>query len=157
MYSQIVSGCSLTAGRNEFKRMTEDLKQGRFEVIVAVREDRIGRQLSETSALLDLGEQHGVKIHATNGITDPATGEGTLTYSIVSAVAQQESRMTSTRIKAHIAHTKHKSWVWSTPPYGFKTAPRNAEGNTLLEAHPEEAPYRTQNGRTPPRRTQNHE
>lgn len=140
VYSQIISGYSLTADRSEFRRMTEDLKQGRFEVIVAVREDRIGRRLSETSALLDLCEQHGVKIHTENGVIDPATGEGTFIYAIMSALAQQEARMTSTRIKAHIAHTKHKSWVWSIPPFGFKTAPRNADGNILLVAHPEEAP-----------------
>ncbi|MDT0189104.1 recombinase family protein [Rothia terrae] len=139
VYEQVVSGYSLTARRTEFERMLKDIERKRFDVLVAVREDRLGRRISETSKLLDLCEKTGVRIHTTAGIIDPKNRVGTLQYSIMAAIAQNESEMISKRVKANREHIKTKTWTGGTAPFGLIPSPRDSEGIVRLVAHPLES------------------
>lgn len=138
-YKQVVSGYALDAPRREFQRLLDDVEAGKVDVILCFRIDRLGRRVSETGRLMDLCQQHNVKIHHSAGLTDPSNATDALYFSIISAMAQNESASISERVRADRAQRRYTSWLGGNVPYGMQPAPRNEDGNVILIPHPTES------------------
>ncbi|MGO1522578.1 MAG: recombinase family protein, partial [Nesterenkonia sp.] len=82
-YRQVVSGWDPKADRSEMRRLISDVQAGHVSVIVVVREDRLGRRLSETARLLEICREAGCLIHTSTGVLDPSNASQALLYNIV--------------------------------------------------------------------------
>lgn len=139
-YKQVVSGWDPTADRSEMRRLIADVQAGRVTVIVVVREDRLGRRLSETARLLEICRESGCLIHTSTGVLDPSNASQALLYNIVSAIAENESASISARVRATLDRLRGVSLTHGTAPYGMQVSERDKNKHLRLIPHPKEGP-----------------
>src|SRR5699024_5047676 len=131
-YQQVVSGWDTTADRKEMRRLIGDIEAGHVTVVVVVREDRLGRRLSETAKLLDVCRAHGCQIHTSTNLIDPADPGQALLYNIVSAITENASATSSARRRASPYCLKGMSRTHDTPPFGMQKSERDAKKHLRL-------------------------
>lgn len=139
-YQQIVSGWDTSADRKEMRRLIGDIEAGHVTVVVVVREDRLGRRLSETAKLLDVCRAHGCQIHTSTNLIDPADPGQALLYNIVSAIAENESASISARVRATLDRLRGVSLTHGTAPFGMQKSERDENKHLRLIPSPTEAP-----------------
>lgn len=113
-------------------------------VVVVASLDRLGRNVAERVRAYEELQRLGAPIHSVReGGLVPE-----LTYNILAAVAQEESRKMGERIRASNRYIKERGWhTVGRPPWGYRWRPatttERGEGAPLkvLETHPVEAPY----------------
>lgn len=139
-YRQVVSGWDPKADRSEMRRLISDVQAGHVSVIVVVREDRLGRRLSETARLLEICREAGCLIHTSTGVLDPSNASQALLYNIVSAIAENESASISARVRATLDRLRGISLTHGTPPFGMAVSERDENKHLHLIPCPIEAP-----------------
>ncbi len=85
--------------RPEFDRMLADVTTGRIGAIVAVDQDRLARRMQELLNVLRVCEDSRTPIVLHSGEIDTTTADGILKAHILGAVAENESRKKSERLK----------------------------------------------------------
>jgi DNA invertase Pin-like site-specific DNA recombinase len=85
--------------RPGFERLKGDLESGAITAVIAVDQDRIARRLGELVAFLELLEKVDAPVVTTAGDLDSSTADGKLKLHILGAVAENESRKKSERIR----------------------------------------------------------
>lgn len=118
--------------------------QGALTTVVVAARDRLGRNVAERVRAYEELKRLGAPIHSVRegGIVSE------FTYNILAAVAQEESRKLSERVRASNRHVVEKGWhpvgriAWG---YQWRpaTAEERAEGapSKVMEPNPVEAPY----------------
>ena len=86
--------------RPEFMRMIEDAKKGRFDMIITREVSRFARNTVDTLQYTRLLRDHGVEVFFINDNIKTFDGDGELRLTIMSTLAQDESRKTSVRVKS---------------------------------------------------------
>lgn len=112
--------------RDEGRRLLEDAKAGRFELLLIYRLDRLGRSARIIlNAVYDL-EQHGVKIRSMTEPFDTGDPNGRFLLTILAGVADLERETILERmwLGANRAARKGK-WLGGIVPYGYRI---NADG-----------------------------
>jgi DNA invertase Pin-like site-specific DNA recombinase len=113
-------------------------------VVVVASLDRLGRNVAERVRAYEELKQLGAPIHSVR--------EGGLvsefTYNILAAVAQEESRKLSERVRASNRYLIERGWhPVGRAPWGYRWRPatpderREGAPVSVLELHPTEAPY----------------
>ena len=93
------AGISAKTGnhRPEYDRMLEDGKQGKINMIIALKLDRITRSTRDWETLMDYLEKYNVNIAFVNDDINTTTANGKMVSRIMMSVSQNEIERTSER------------------------------------------------------------
>lgn len=99
-----------------------DMKAQKFDVILAVAEDRLARNSMEKTGFQVDCARAGVTWHTiAGGRVDPADAGGALLATITGAVAQYESAIKVERLKARFEEeTQNGRPLWGVRPFGYQ-------------------------------------
>lgn len=111
--------------RPALKRLLTDIDAGKVDIVVVYKIDRLTRNLTDFSKMVDLFDQRGVSFSAVTQQINSATSMGRLMLNILLSFAQFEREVTGERIRDKIAASKAKGmWVGGTPPIGYDVVNR---------------------------------
>src|ERR1700760_4254724 len=120
--------------RPALQKLLEDVRQGRIDVIVVYKVDRLTRSLPHFAKLVELFDQHDVSFVSVTQAFNTTTSMGRLTLNVLLSFAQFEREVTGERIRDKIAASKKKGiWVGGPVPLGYRSKDKK------LEVVPEEA------------------
>lgn len=107
--------------RKEFQRLMEDVKQNRIDVIVFIKLDRWFRSVADYYKAQEILDKYSIQWETTQEQYNTTTTNGRLMLNIKLAVAQNESDMTSDRIKFVFSQKMARGEVCSgSVPLGYK-------------------------------------
>ena len=111
--------------RPTLKRLLGDVEDGRIDVIVVYKIDRLSRSLSDFAKIVDIFDQHSVTFVSVTQQFNTTTSMGRLTLNILLSFAQFEREVTGERIRDKFAASKAKGmWMGGTPPLGYDVVDR---------------------------------
>lgn len=114
-----------TTDRPALKRLLEDVKAGKVDVIVVYKVDRLTRSLADFAKLVELFDKRGVSFVSVTQQFNTTTSMGRLTLNVLLSFAQFEREVTSERIRDKIAASKRKGlWVGGMVPLGYQVKNR---------------------------------
>lgn len=114
--------------RPAYKRMLADASAGRFDVIIAWREDRLYRGIRPMLDVIDCIEENDIDIELVKENFDRNMAP------IKASIARMELQAKEERTKMGMFGRLEQGKVWANLPYGYKKVGDNAE------IDPEEAP-----------------
>ncbi|MEQ1916783.1 MAG: recombinase family protein [Gallionella sp.] len=118
--------------RPALKRLLEDVENGKIDVVVVYKIDRLSRSLSDFAKMVDLFDQHGVTFVSVTQQFNTTTSMGRLTLNILLSFAQFEREVTGERIRDKVAASKAKGmWMGGVPPLGYDVIERKLVINQL--------------------------
>lgn len=108
--------------RPEVKRLIEDIKQKRVDVVVLYKFDRLTRDSKDTEDIIELIQQCGIQVFTlSGGVVDVSTATGRFSVRISGAVAQLEREQTIERIKVALEQKVKQGYTLAcaTTCYGY--------------------------------------
>ena len=116
--------------RPALQRLLADVRDGRVDIIVVYKVDRLTRSLADFAKLVELFDQHGVSFVSVTQQFNTTTSMGRLTLNVLLSFAQFEREVTSERIRDKISASKRKGlWVGGMTPLGYDTKDRKITVN----------------------------
>ena len=110
--------------RPEFKQMMKDAKSHKFDAIICYRLDRISRNVSDFSSLIDELKLLNIDFISIREQFDTTSPMGTAMMFISSVFAQLERETIAERIRDNMYElAKTGRWLGGTPPFGFVSEP----------------------------------
>ena len=117
------SGGSLE--RPALRRLLADIEQGKVDVIVVYKIDRLSRSLMDFARLVETMEAHGVTFVSVTQSFNTTTSMGRLTLNILLSFAQFEREVIGERIRDKVAASKARGmWMGGKVPLGYDVANR---------------------------------
>src|SRR5277367_1391981 len=114
-----------TMERPALKRLLADIEEGRVDVIVVYKVDRLTRSLADFAKMVEVFDAHGVSFVAVTQQFNTTTSMGRLTLNVLLSFAQFEREVTGERIRDKIAASKKKGlWVGGVVPLGYEVKDR---------------------------------
>ena len=116
------AGISAKTGnfRPEYDRMLEDGKEGKINMIIALKLDRITRSSKDWESLMDYLEKFSVNIAFVNDDINTTTANGKMVSRIMMSVSQNEIERTSERTKIGLAGAIKQGHIPHQAPLGYK-------------------------------------
>ena len=112
--------------RPEFLRMMEDARKGKFDLIITREVSRFARNTVDALSYTRELKAMGVNVFFINNGINTATNDGELRLTIMSSMAQDESRKISERVKAGQKNQPGKTrFVWQRKHFGIPQGERN--------------------------------
>ena len=109
-----------TLERPALHRLLTDIEEGRVEVIVVYKVDRLTRSLADFAKMVEVFDAHGVSFVAVTQQFNTTTSMGRLTLNVLLSFAQFEREVTGERIRDKIAASKKKGmWMGGLVPVGY--------------------------------------
>ena len=99
-----VSGGKPPLKRPALKRLIDDVKEGKIDIIIFTKLDRWLRSVQEYFKVQEILEKHRVEWKAIHEDYDTTTANGRMAITIFLAIAQNEREKTSERVKAVFDH-----------------------------------------------------
>ena len=116
--------------RPALRRLLDDVRAGKIDVIVVYKVDRLTRSLADFAKLVELFDKHSVSFVSVTQQFNTTTSMGRLTLNVLLSFAQFEREVTSERIRDKIAASKRKGlWVGGMAPLGYDTKDRKISVN----------------------------
>jgi DNA invertase Pin-like site-specific DNA recombinase len=116
-----------TLERAGLKRLLDDVANGRIDIIVVYKVDRLTRSLLDFAKLVEAFDGAGVSFVSVTQAFNTTTSMGRLTLNMLLSFAQFEREVTAERIRDKIAASKAKGmWMGGIPPLGYRP-----DGRTL--------------------------
>jgi site-specific DNA recombinase len=132
-----VSGGTLE--RPGLTRLLSDIDQGKVDLVVVYKIDRLTRSLSDFSRLVDQFEARSCAFVSVTQGFDTASSMGRLTLNVLLSFAQFEREVTAERIRDKLAASKrHGLWMGGLAPLGYDRHPDPAQQTLVInpsEAH----------------------
>src|SRR5215470_15668866 len=123
-----------TMNRPALQRLLGDIAQGRVDIVVVYKVDRLTRSLMDFAKIVELFDRHGASFVAVTQQFNTTTSMGRLTLNILLSFAQFEREVTGERIRDKIAASKRRGmWMGGVTPLGY------AVQNRKLVILPQEA------------------
>jgi DNA invertase Pin-like site-specific DNA recombinase len=117
------SGGSLV--RRALKRLIEDVRARKIDVVVVYKVDRLTRSLADFARLVELFDEHEVSFISVTQTFNTTTSIGRLTLNVLLSFAQFEREITGERIRDKVAASKRKGiWMGGTVPLGYRVENR---------------------------------
>ena len=111
--------------RPALKRLLDDIRAHRIDVIVVYKVDRLTRPLADFAKLVELFDAHQVSFVSVTQAFNTTTSMGRLTLSVLLSFAQFEREVTGERIRDKIAASKRKGiWMGGVVPLGYQVENR---------------------------------
>jgi DNA invertase Pin-like site-specific DNA recombinase len=109
-----------TMERPALHRLLNDIEEGRVDVIVVYKVDRLTRSLADFAKMVEVFDGHGVSFVAVTQQFNTTTSMGRLTLNVLLSFAQFEREVTGERIRDKIAASKKKGmWMGGFVPVGY--------------------------------------
>ncbi len=111
--------------RPALKRLLADIEDGKIDVVVVYKIDRLSRSLGDFAKIVDLFDARGVTFVSVTQQFNTTTSMGRLTLNILLSFAQFEREVTGERIRDKLAASKAKGmWMGGVPPLGYDVKDR---------------------------------
>ena len=118
-----ISGASLD--RPALQRLLGDIREGKVDIVVVYKVDRLTRSLTDFAKLVELFEAHEVSFVSVTQQFNTTTSMGRLTLNVLLSFAQFEREVIGERIRDKIAASKAKGlWMGGLPPLGYDVSER---------------------------------
>jgi site-specific DNA recombinase len=115
-----LSGASLE--RPALQLLLNQVKQGRVDVIVVYKVDRLTRSLADFAKLVEAFDAHEVSFVSVTQSFNTTSSMGRLTLNVLLSFAQFEREVIGERVRDKIAASKRKGiWVGGPIPLGYKS------------------------------------
>lgn len=116
------AGISAKTGnyRPEYDRMLEDGKQGKTNMIIALKLDRITRSTRDWETLMDYLEKYNINIAFVNDDINTTTANGKMVSRIMMSVSQNEIERTSERTIIGLEGAIKQGHIPARAPLGYK-------------------------------------
>ena len=126
-----LSGGSLD--RPALQRLLDDVADGRIDIVVVYKVDRLTRSLFDFAKLVEAFDKAKVSFVSVTQSFNTTTSMGRLTLNMLLSFAQFEREVTAERIRDKIAASKAKGmWMGGTPPLGYEPDGRSLR---IVEEH----------------------
>jgi DNA invertase Pin-like site-specific DNA recombinase len=114
-----------TLERPALQRLLRDIEQGRVDVVVVYKIDRLSRSLMDFSRLVETFEAHGVTFVSITQSFNTTTSMGRLTLNILLSFAQFEREVIGERIRDKFAASRARGmWMGGKVPLGYDVRER---------------------------------
>jgi site-specific DNA recombinase len=126
-----------TIERPAFQRLLGDVGEGKIDVVVVYKVDRLTRSLSDFAKIVEIFDKWNVSFVSVTQQFNTTTSMGRLTLNILLSFAQFEREVTGERIRDKIAASKKKGmWMGGLPSLGYDAKDRrliinDAEAKTV--------------------------
>ncbi len=111
--------------RPALQKLLEGVRQGRIDVVVVYKVDRLTRSLADFAKLVELFDARGVSFVSVTQAFNTTTSMGRLTLNVLLSFAQFEREVTGERIRDKIAASKKKGiWMGGVVPLGYRVENR---------------------------------
>lgn len=135
------SGGSLD--RPALQRLMQDIDEGRVDMVVVYKIDRLTRSLADFAKLVDRLDSAGTSFVSVTQAFNTSTSMGRLTLNVLLSFAQFEREVTAERIRDKIAASKKKGlWMGGHTPLGYDAHPDPQKRELVVNQH-EAADIRT--------------
>ena len=101
--------------RPALRRLMDDIEDGKIDIVVVYKIDRLTRSLPDFARLVEVFDRHGVSFVSVTQQFNTTTSMGRLTLNILLSFAQFEREVTGERIRDKIAASKAKG-MWMGGP-----------------------------------------
>ncbi|MER8577671.1 recombinase family protein [Mesorhizobium sp. M1423] len=110
-----------TMERPALKRLLQDIRDKRIDVVVVYKIDRLTRSLMDFSKIVETFDTHSVSFVSVTQQFNTTTSMGRLTLNVLLSFAQFEREVTAERIRDKIAASRKKGiWMGGTIPLGYR-------------------------------------
>ena len=107
--------------RPALKRLLDDVRARRIDVIVVYKVDRLTRSLADFAKLVELFDAHQASFVSVTQAFNTTNSMGRLTLNVLLSFAQFEREVTGERIRDKIAASKKKGiWMGGIVPLGYR-------------------------------------
>ena len=114
-----------TLERPALKRLLADIEDGRVDVVVVYKIDRLSRSLMDFSKLVEVFDGHAVTFVSITQSFNTTTSMGRLTLNILLSFAQFEREVIGERIRDKFAASRARGmWMGGHPPLGYDVRDR---------------------------------
>lgn len=122
-----------TLERPALQRLLSDVAEGRIDIIVVYKVDRLTRSLLDFARLVEAFDRTGTSFVSITQSFNTTTSMGRLTLNMLLSFAQFEREVTAERIRDKIAASKARGmWMGGIPPLGYKPDGRSL---AIVEEH----------------------
>ena len=109
-----------TMERSALQRLLANIREGRIDVVVVYKVDRLTRSLADFAKMVELFDAHSVSFVAVTQQFNTTTSMGRLTLNVLLSFAQFEREVIGERIRDKVAASKRKGiWMGGTLPMGY--------------------------------------
>ena len=114
-----------TLERPALKRLLVDIEDGRVDVVVVYKIDRLSRSLMDFAKLVEVFDRRGVTFVSVTQSFNTTTSMGRLTLNILLSFAQFEREVIGERIRDKFAASRARGmWMGGHPPLGYDVRDR---------------------------------
>jgi site-specific DNA recombinase len=114
-----------TLDRPALQRLLTDIGEGKIDVVVTYKIDRLTRSLRDFAKITEIFEARGVSFVSVTQQFNTTTSMGRLTLNVLLSFAQFEREVAGERIRDKIAASKKKGWwMGGMPPLGYRVQDR---------------------------------
>ena len=114
-----------TMERPALKRLLEDIKAGKVQIVVVYKVDRLTRSLADFAKIVDILDAHNASFVSVTQQFNTTTSMGRLTLNMLLSFAQFEREIAGERIRDKIAASKRKGmWMGGNVPLGYDVKDR---------------------------------
>ena len=125
------SGGSLE--RPALQQLLRDIDEGRIDMVVVYKIDRLTRSLADFAKLVEQLEEANCSFVSVTQAFNTSSSMGRLTLNILLSFAQFEREVTAERIRDKIAASKKKGlWMGGVPPLGYDPNPDKTRRELIL-------------------------
>lgn len=109
-----------TLVRPALRRLITDIEDGRIDVVIVYKIDRLSRSLMDFSKLVEVFDGHSVTFVSVTQSFNTTTSMGRLTLNILLSFAQFEREVIGERIRDKVAASRKKGiWMGGFVPLGY--------------------------------------
>lgn len=120
--------------RPALKRLMDDIKQDKIDMVVVYKIDRLTRSLMDFSKLIEVFDQHHCSFVSVTQNFNTADSMGRLTLNMLLSFAQFEREVIAERIHDKISASKKKGmWMGGKIPYGYDSIDKKLVPNDDAE------------------------
>jgi site-specific DNA recombinase len=128
-----------TLDRPALKRLLQDIENGKVQIVIVYKVDRLTRSLTDFAKIIEIFDAHKVSFVSVTQQFNTTSSMGRLTLNVLLSFAQFEREITGERIRDKIAASKKKGmWMGGFVPLGYDCVERRlvinpAEAHTVRE------------------------
>jgi site-specific DNA recombinase len=116
--------------RPAMKRLLEDIRQGRVDIVVVYKVDRLTRSLMDFARIVETFDSNNVSFVSVTQAFNTTNSMGRLTLNVLLSFAQFEREVTGERIRDKIAASRAKGiYMGGHVPLGYDLGDRRLEVN----------------------------